>query len=69
MPIISDADKALRSAALEATWAEGPHPSQVQRRKDERWARRWPFVFVLVRGSCHLAHRMCTRYTMSQGVS
>ena len=47
-PTISDADKALRRAALEAAWAEGPHPSQVQRRKDERWARRWPFVFVLV---------------------
>ena len=57
-PTISDADKALRRAALEAAWAEGPHPSQVQRRRDERWARRWPFVFVLVtRGFCPLLHR------------
>ena len=57
-PPLSDTDKALRCAALEAAWAEGPHPSQVQRRKDERWARRWPFVFVLVtHGFRPLLHR------------
>ena len=43
----SDADKALRCAALEAAWAEGPHPSQVQRRKEERWERRGPLLTVL----------------------
>ena len=45
--LLSDAAKTLRSAALEAAWGEGPHPSQVQRRKDERWERRWPFMFIL----------------------
>ena len=39
--------KALRCAALEAWWAAGPHPSQVQRRRDERWARRGPLITVL----------------------
>ena len=37
--------KALRCAALEAAWAAGPHPSQVQRRHDERWARRGPLLW------------------------
>ena len=36
-----------RRAALEAAWAAGPHPSQVQRRRDERWARRGPLLTVL----------------------
>ena len=39
--------KALSVAALEAWWAAGPHPSQVQRRRDERWARRGPLITVL----------------------
>ena len=39
--------KALRCAALEAWWAAGPHPSPVQRRRDERWARRGPLITVL----------------------
>ena len=34
-------------AALEAAWFEGPHPLQVQRRKDERWERRGPLLTVL----------------------
>ena len=46
-PYLSDADKVLRCAALEAAWAEGPHPSQVQRRKEERWERRGPPLTVL----------------------
>ena len=33
---------------MRAAWETGPHPSQVQRRRDESWARRWPFVRVLV---------------------
>jgi len=45
---LSPAVLAERRAALSAAFAEGPHPSQVQRRCDERWARRWPFVRVLV---------------------
>ena len=32
---LSPETKALRCAALEAAWAAGPHPSQVQRRRDE----------------------------------
>ena len=46
-PSISPETKALRVAALEAWWAAGPHPSQVQRRRDERWARRGPLMTVL----------------------
>ena len=33
---------------LRVLFAEGPHPSQVQRRRDVIWARRWPFMFVVV---------------------
>ena len=44
---LSPETKALRVAALEAWWAAGPHPSQVQRRRDERWARRGPLITVL----------------------
>ena len=36
-----------RCEALRVAFAEGPHESQVQRRRDERWARRWPFMLVL----------------------
>ena len=36
--------KALRVAALKKAWREGCHPSQVQRRKDENWAKRWPLM-------------------------
>jgi len=46
-PRLSPETKALRVAALEAWWAAGPHPSQVQRRRDERWARRGPLMTVL----------------------
>ena len=51
------ADSGLTAAEEEAdlqrlreAWASGPHPSQVQRRRDENWARRWPLVQVLVLG-------------------
>ena len=47
-PRLSPETTALRVAALEAWWAAGPHPSQVQRRRDERWARRGPLITVLV---------------------
>ena len=33
---------------LRVAFAKGPHPSQVQRRRDVNWARRWPFMFVVV---------------------
>ena len=45
---LSPAELASRRARLEAAWRAGPHPSQVQRRRDEAWARRWPFMQVLV---------------------
>ena len=38
--------KALRIAELKKAWREGCHPSQVQRRKDENWAKRWPLMEV-----------------------
>jgi hypothetical protein len=44
---LAAAEKEERCAALRAAFAEGPHPSQVQRRKDERFARRWPLMQVL----------------------
>ena len=39
--------KALRVAALQKAWENGPHPSQVQRRRDDRWVRRGPLLVVL----------------------
>ena len=33
---------------LRILFSEGPHPSQVQRRSDVNWGRRWPFMFVVV---------------------
>ena len=58
-PKLSPAELAARRAALVAAWEEGPHPSQVQRRKDVRWARRWAFVQVMVgHGFRPLAYRV-----------
>ena len=36
-----------RPEALRVAFAEGPHESQVQRRRDDRWARHWPLMLVL----------------------
>ena len=47
-PPLTPAIKGERREALRVAFAEGPHESQVQRRRDERWARRWPFMLVLV---------------------
>ena len=47
-PPITEEAKEQALARLRAAWEAGPHPSQVQRRRDVRWARRWPFVRVLV---------------------
>jgi hypothetical protein len=44
---LSSETKALRVAALQRVWENGPHPSQVQRRRDECWARRGPLLNVL----------------------
>ena len=58
-PKLSPAELAARRAALLTAWEEGPHPSQVQRRKDVRWARRWAFVQVMVgHGFRPLAYRV-----------
>ena len=49
---------AKRKAIATEAWLEGPHPSQVKRRADERWARRWPFMQVAVgHGFRPLAHQ------------
>ena len=47
-PKLSPAELAARRAALVAAWEEGPHPSQVQRRKDVRFARRAALMAVVV---------------------
>ena len=47
-PALSDVELGERVKSLKEAFAEGPHPTQVQRRADERWARRWPFVKVVV---------------------
>jgi hypothetical protein len=48
-----------RREALRVAFAEGPHESQVQRRRDERWARRWPFMLVLVGSGFRLLEARC----------
>jgi len=45
--IIDATVKAQRVAELEAAFRAGCHPSQVQRRKDEAWARRGAFLQVM----------------------
>ena len=47
---LPEVEKEAGRQRLRAAWASGPHPSQVQRRRDECWARRWPFVQVMVLG-------------------
>ena len=47
-PPLSTAVKKQRCEELCVAFAKGPHPSQVQRRRDVIWARRWPFMFVVV---------------------
>ena len=54
---LSNEIKEQRREQLRAAWEAGPHPSQVQRRRDERWARRWPFMFVLAGSVRPLAYR------------
>ena len=57
-PRPSPAELASRRAEALAAYRAGPHPSQVQRRKDKRWARRWPFMQVAVgHGFRPLAHQ------------
>jgi hypothetical protein len=46
-PDLSAQAEAEHVAALRLAFANGPHASQVQRRKDENWARRWPLMLVL----------------------
>ena len=47
-PPLSDEEKEQRREEMRAAFAAGPHPSQVQRRRDENWERRAAFVSVLV---------------------
>ena len=46
-PLSHETEEEHRAALLDC-FRKGPHPSQVQRRKDENWARRWPFVMIMV---------------------
>ena len=46
-PPLSEQVKNQRRLILQNAFAEGPHPTQVQRRRDERWARRWSLMCVL----------------------
>jgi hypothetical protein len=57
-PRLSRAELASRRAEALAAFRAGPHPREVQRRADERWARRWPFMQVAVgHGFRPLAHQ------------
>ena len=47
IPPLSEQVKNQRRLILQNAFAEGPHPTQVQRRRDERWARRWSLMCVL----------------------
>ena len=42
----SPSARAQRVAELKAAFRAGCHPSQVQRRKDDNWAKRWPLMNV-----------------------
>jgi len=58
-PTLTPEALALCRARLEEAWRAGPHPSQVQRRKDEAWARRKALLMVLATsGYRPLAHRV-----------
>jgi hypothetical protein len=58
-PPLSPATLAERRAALEEAWRAGPHPSQVQRRRDEAWDRRKSLMQVSAEnGYRPLAHRV-----------
>ena len=57
---LSDEVKEERREILRAAFANGSHPSQVQRRKDERWARRWPFMSVMVGCGFHPLAASCS---------
>ena len=46
-PCLRKETKDEHKAALLDCFRKGPHPSQVQRRKDENWARRLPFMLVM----------------------
>ena len=43
-PRLDPSVKAQRVAELKAAFRTGCHPSQVQRRMDENWAKRWPLM-------------------------
>ena len=58
-PPLSPATLAERRTALEEAWRAGPHPSQVQRRRDEAWDRRKSLMQVSAENRYRpLAHRV-----------
>lgn len=62
-PPVTLEEQARCCAKLEGWWADGPHPTQVQRRRDERWVRRGLFVTVLAEHAFRplARHRSCGR--------
>ena len=46
-PPLSEETEEEHKAALLDCFRKGPHSTQVQRRKDENWARRWPLMLVM----------------------
>ncbi len=46
LPLSEETLQEHRAALLDC-FRKGPHPSQVQRRKDENWARRLPLMLVM----------------------
>jgi len=63
-------DRFDKVKTIEKAFAQGPHPSQVQRRKTEIWIRRWPFIQVMVQcGFQPLLHRRVEQLLNSPPVS
>ena len=48
---LSDKVKEQRREVLRSVFAKGPHPSQVQRRKDECWSRRCALMLVVAQNN------------------
>jgi len=45
--ILDEDDIKHHKECMQNVFADGPHPSQVQRRANERWIRRWPLMNIL----------------------
>ena len=65
-PPLTDEVKEEHRETLRAAFANGPHPSQIQRRKDESWTRRWPFMSVMVGCGFHPLAQTLAEQLMNQ---